>query len=485
MFLSGSASDGILLVQLAWNAIQNSRKAVGRYHELTREASCLHTVLQRLMQEWGMPASPMNKPEDTCQEELKFIVNGCQKVLDDLNIILKKYIVLSRKERNAKWLLQCFRFGNRNVYLKDVRSRLSYYTAATNLFLNMISNSTIGRVAQQIDSQGGELREIRLAVNRITAHLMVSSSQDGSTISDYSDDDKAVWNEFCRELKYLGFSGSVVEEQKDLILRYFKWLGEQGILDEECWHEIGPHRHNVGSQQIYGRRPYMQPVQPRAHTHDAGPHYDGNLGLGSMLSVDSIDAATQTIPVGLSQTDYTSDDSEASSDSTSASWEYRRKAGSSKYYSPGQRASASDYQSCNANIEPPETRGSELIPHATALGMTTQDAGQIPCRRAPVEPLLEDKISRDGLTVSARINDIALQQMPQRPRYPSAQTSSVAGAHRLALGYHNVSDRDRSRDFKWKQEVAKKDESKRKRNKNIANFLFSGAIVAHVLIRLA
>lgn len=95
-----SVSDAVLLAQLAWKTVQNSRKACGEHDELTREVLCLHVLLRRLEQEVTDPGSPINWPNETYREELEVIVTGCKKVLNVLNIILQKYSALSEKERS-------------------------------------------------------------------------------------------------------------------------------------------------------------------------------------------------------------------------------------------------------------------------------------------------------------------------------------------------------------------------------------------------
>ena len=234
-----SASDAIIIVQLAWNTVQNSLKAVGEHDELTREASCLHIVLRRLGEELGRPESPINRSGDSCREELDSIVTGCSDVLSTLDRILEKHNTLNTKGRSVKKLFHCYLFGNRYVYIRDLRSKICYYSSATALFLNMVSNSSAGRVERQLDSAGGELREIRIAVNKITAQMIASAHDDGTVLTVYSDDDTAVWKGFRRELIEDGFRSSVIEQHKGIIQAYVKELGSRGVLDEMNWQESG------------------------------------------------------------------------------------------------------------------------------------------------------------------------------------------------------------------------------------------------------
>ena len=142
-----SVSDAIVLVSLAWKTVQNSRKACGEYDELTREASGLHVVLQRLEKELGKPESLINKSRGIYKDELGVLVSGCENVLSTLDKILEKYNGLGGRESRMKKSLQKVRFGNGQMAdLEELRGKITYYTSALTLFLNMVSMGSMGRV---------------------------------------------------------------------------------------------------------------------------------------------------------------------------------------------------------------------------------------------------------------------------------------------------------------------------------------------------
>ena len=229
-----SAGDAILLTQLAWTVVQNSRKACGEHDELTREVLSLHVVLQRLEHEVAKPESLINRPGGTCGEELEVIVGGCRRVLRILDQILEKYNALSETERSGRKLWQKIKFGNGTMMdLADLRSKMTFHASALSLLLNMVSLGTMGRVEQQINNAGGDLKEIKQVVNGITAQLMTRSNHEGSILTAYADDDKAVWKDFRRELVAEGFSSSVIDKHKYLIKAYIRELGARGLLDDQ------------------------------------------------------------------------------------------------------------------------------------------------------------------------------------------------------------------------------------------------------------
>ena len=228
-----SISDVISLTQTVWNVVQNSRRACGEHDELTREVSSLHVVLKRLEHEVAKPENPVNKPGDSYWEELEFIASGCHRVLKVLDQILKKYNALSEEERSGRKLWQKIKFGNGQMAdLADYRSKIVYYTSALSLWLNMISIGTMGSVEKQMNDAGGDLKEIKEAVNGITAHLIAKYRSEGSVLTAYPDDDKAIWKEFRRELIGDGFSSSVIGKHKHLIKAYIGELGARGLLDD-------------------------------------------------------------------------------------------------------------------------------------------------------------------------------------------------------------------------------------------------------------
>jgi len=234
MSFGASASDVAALVLLAWKTVQNARNACGEHAEISRETLSLLTVLQRLHREAEKTESPINRPGETCKDELASIVSGSTKVLETLNKILQKYNTLSEEERSIRKLWAKVRFGNGHLAdVADLRSKIVYYTSALSLFINMITMGSVGRVEKQMDEAGGDLKEIRLAVNGITAHLMANSHGEGSVLTAYPDDEKAVWKEFRRELVRDGFSSSVIRRHKDTIKAYVRELGSRGLLDDE------------------------------------------------------------------------------------------------------------------------------------------------------------------------------------------------------------------------------------------------------------
>ena len=229
-----SVGDAVLLTGIAYKTVQNVRRACGKYHELTSQVKTSHVVLQRFERELSNPDSLLHKEDD--HEELTPILEGSQKILRVLYIILQKYNTLSEQERSGRRLWQKIRFGNGEVEdVRDQIGQLSYYTQALSLYLNLHTVGSLGRVEKHMKESGGDLKDIRLAVNDIAAHLSASGSnqREGSILSTYSNDDESVWKEFRRELVKEGFRSSMIHKHKDLIKAYLYELGNRGLLDGE------------------------------------------------------------------------------------------------------------------------------------------------------------------------------------------------------------------------------------------------------------
>jgi hypothetical protein len=227
-----SVGDFLALTQLAWKVVQNSRKACGAHDELTGEITRLHMVLRRLELEMSKPDSLLNRSDDNRREELADLSVDCNRVLRVLSCVLEKYNALSDEQRSVTKLWQKIRFGNGEMQdLGEIRLKISTYSSAITLFLNLLSIGSQGKIEQFMDSQGQELREVRQSLNWITASLQ-AKTREGSILTSYAEDDKAIWKDFRRGLIKEGFSSSLLSQHKTVIREYIMELGSRGALDD-------------------------------------------------------------------------------------------------------------------------------------------------------------------------------------------------------------------------------------------------------------
>ncbi|KAL8818349.1 MAG: hypothetical protein Q9223_003000 [Gallowayella weberi] len=235
MSFGWSVSDVASLVQLAYRTAQGARAACGQYDELTRETSSLHIVLNRLHLEVAKPGNPINKQRGigSYAQDFESIATGCEEALTLLDKILVKYSALSEQERSVRKLWQKVKFGNGAIInVAELKSKVAYYTSALSLFLNLVAVGTVGDVELKMDQAGGDLKEIKAAVNHITAHLLATERKERSVLTAYTNDDKDAWRELRRGLLRAGFRGSLVRKHMDTIMAYVKELGDEGVLDD-------------------------------------------------------------------------------------------------------------------------------------------------------------------------------------------------------------------------------------------------------------
>ncbi|KAL8860876.1 MAG: hypothetical protein Q9178_002631 [Gyalolechia marmorata] len=95
----------------------------------------------------------------------------------------------------------------------------------------MVSLGSIGAVEEKMDRAGGDLQEIKTAVNHITAHFMATGGEEGSVLTAHTNDDRGAWRELRRQLLKAGFRDSLIRKHMDLIMAYVKELGDRSVLD--------------------------------------------------------------------------------------------------------------------------------------------------------------------------------------------------------------------------------------------------------------
>jgi hypothetical protein len=212
-----SAGELLGFAQLALKIVQNSRRACGEHHGLTREVKSLHSALKRLEREASEEESAETSTEPTNFKDLKGAIKGCVRVLKELDGILKKYSSLSERELSVKKLWSKVRFGNSEMQeLSRYRAKISTYLGIITLHLNL--------------STGSEMRKIKLSIDGIAAKM--ASGHEGSLLTSYGDDDKAAWKELRRELHRDGFEDSFIRENRLSIMDYVRELGDKGAFDE-------------------------------------------------------------------------------------------------------------------------------------------------------------------------------------------------------------------------------------------------------------
>jgi len=212
-----SAGELLGLAQLAWKIVQNSRRACGEHHGLTREVKSLHSALKRLQCEASEVESAEASTTPTDSKDLKRAIRGCVRILRELDGTLEKHSSLNERELSVKKLWSKVRFGNSEMQeLSRFRVKISIYLGIIMLHLNV--------------SAGTEMRKMKVSIDGIAARL--ASDHEGSILTSYGDDDKAAWKELRRALHREGFEDSFIRENRHSIMDYVRELGDRGAFDE-------------------------------------------------------------------------------------------------------------------------------------------------------------------------------------------------------------------------------------------------------------
>jgi len=193
----------------------------------------VYTVLANIESEISDPESVINKADDNRARELRHHIEGCERYLGRLDLVLTKYNALSENERSFTKLWQKIRFGNKEVTnVRDVRQKITTYTAAISTTLQLMSMGSQGRVERKLHRQGGQLDGICEKVNLVLARLNTTCPE-GTVMTNYTNDDKAFWKAFRRELVKEGYSSKVLYGRPEALIKaYVRELGDRGVLDE-------------------------------------------------------------------------------------------------------------------------------------------------------------------------------------------------------------------------------------------------------------
>ncbi len=212
---------------LCYKTVQNAQKACGEYDSLTQEVSSLHAMFKQLEKEKNNPESVLNKPDNSCREDLEAFLSGCKKDLVLLEKLLEKYNALGAESGGFKKLRHKVRFGNGKMAdLPVLRAKISYYNSILHTQLQLVSIQSANRVERTLQDAGGELGEIRKAVEKLNLQLVKGND---SPLTPFLDDDVAVWKTFRRELLNAGYSSSMLHKHGDRIRSYCQRL----VTDEK------------------------------------------------------------------------------------------------------------------------------------------------------------------------------------------------------------------------------------------------------------
>lgn len=200
---------------------------------------------------------------------------------------MAKYNALSGEERTGKRLWRRVRFGNGEVQdVMEIRSKLSAYTSAILISLNLCSLGALGRSEHKMNDLMGDLKGLRWKTDWAVA-LMAAKNTDRNVWSYYMNDVGRFWTELRRELVKEGYERSILHDRKHLIKLYIQELGNRAVFEE------APEDKAAAPQitsRISGSRPYI-PISRSDEVDDTLPEsprtpkylrFDKRIHIGSI-----------------------------------------------------------------------------------------------------------------------------------------------------------------------------------------------------------
>ena len=161
--------------------------------------------------------------EDADRKDWVKILGNSKTTVTRLNNVVAKHKSLGRS-RKGNW--DRLRLANNN--LGEMRSKLNLHISVFTAYLDTISVSALGRIEHDVRG----LLEMKDTVDELAAAARAGRCE-GSVMTDYESDDKAIWREFRREFISEGFSSESIHKYKPQLKQYLRDLQAGGLLDEE------------------------------------------------------------------------------------------------------------------------------------------------------------------------------------------------------------------------------------------------------------
>lgn len=155
----------------------------------------------------------------TRAERLKHVKGGCEKVLIDLQTLVKRYESLGTQSKRT-W--DRMRWGNEDV--AEIRARL---TSNISLLTAFISTSQVS-VETKLDKFIEEFRQGKRESTIVSLQ----------SVDSLSADDRAVWRTIRKELEEIGISVAAFDANRNFIFDWFIRAVEAGAFEEQNAHAI-------------------------------------------------------------------------------------------------------------------------------------------------------------------------------------------------------------------------------------------------------
>ena len=149
-----SATDIIVVGNLAWKVYQACKDCPAKFQVIANEASATHAVMRRLNNELDNDHSMLSRCNADEKQDLMRLVKGLQVVLEEIYRIIEKY-------HNGKRIPNSIMMAKMD--LNGYRTRLTFYFTAINSFTDSLARNTLARIETVLLKGIQEVRQGRRA----------------------------------------------------------------------------------------------------------------------------------------------------------------------------------------------------------------------------------------------------------------------------------------------------------------------------------
>jgi len=221
--------DFITTAALAWNVYKSCKGAPESFGNISFEVLSLHAVLKEA--EETVFAQPLSQ---TKQERLKPVVDGCYRVLKDLDDLCKKYQSLGTQGRRV-W--DRMKWGTEDI--AELRARLTSNTGLLTAWIRCVHLRVPSRSHAEGKSGSASQANVEKKLNDFLQEFK-EGKREGSVISIQTTDtlsmnDKQLWRTIRKELEDIGITVVAFDANKNFIFQWFVNAIANGAFEERSF----------------------------------------------------------------------------------------------------------------------------------------------------------------------------------------------------------------------------------------------------------
>lgn len=218
-----SPTDILTLVQLTTRTYNGWKTACGKYASITCDLAELQILLTRMEEEAKTPNSLLSRDTNDFRG-WRTLYKNCHSLVTELESVINKHKSLGLSgSRQKNW--DRIRFGNKN--LDNLTEKLAKRKQSLSAFMSILGISSQARMENKV------LSELMDKVNDIAARMRNGDGSVSSALTTRTNDDKAVWKEFRREMLSKGVTSDDLQTYSSALMTYVVRLQRKGLLDEE------------------------------------------------------------------------------------------------------------------------------------------------------------------------------------------------------------------------------------------------------------